>query len=101
MPTVTLAETQALAEMADLLYSFLPGSGAKYTWREAAAEHGLEPFWGGGSKRPAITQLLEATFERQRGRFCDLVLTAVKEGMRYGINKSVPVKRDEVERPNR
>ena len=53
--------------MADLLYSFLPRSGAKYTWREAAAEHGLEEFWGGGSKLPAITQLLEATFERRRG----------------------------------
>jgi hypothetical protein len=42
---ISLAETQALAEMAHLLHSFLPGSGAKYTWREAAAEYGLEPFW--------------------------------------------------------
>ena len=100
MPTATLAETQALAEMADLLYSFLPGSGAKYTWREAAAEHGLEPFWGGGSKLPAITQLLEATFERRRDRFCDLLLTAVRQGMKYRIKKGEPVTREEVQRLN-
>lgn len=86
--------------MADLLYSFLPGSGAKYTWREAAAEHGLEPFWGGGSKLPAITQLLEATFERRRDRFCDLLLTAVRQGMKYRIKKGEPVTREEVQRLN-
>jgi hypothetical protein len=100
MQTATLAETQALAEMADLLYSFLPGSGAKYTWREAAAEHGLEPFWGGGSKLPAITQLLEATFERRRDRFCDLLLTAVKQGMKYRIKKGEPATREEVQKLN-
>jgi hypothetical protein len=100
MQTATLAETQALAEMADLLYSFLPGSGAKYTWREAAAEHGLEPFWAGGSKLPAITQLLEATFEWRRARFCDLLLTAVKQGMKYRIKKGEPVTREEIQRLN-
>jgi hypothetical protein len=100
MQTATLAETQALAEMADLLYSFLPGSGAMYTWREAAAEHGLEHFWGGGSKLPAITQLLEATFERRRDRFCDLLLTAVKQGMKYRIKKGEPVTREEVQKLN-
>jgi hypothetical protein len=100
MQTATLAETQALAEMADLLYSFLPGSGAKYTWREAAAAHGLEQFWGGGSKLPAITQLLEAAFERRRDRFCDLLLTAVKQGMKYRIKKGEPVTREDVQKLN-
>jgi hypothetical protein len=94
MQTATLAETQAIAEMADLLYPFLPGSGAKYTWREAAGEHGLEQFWGGGSKLPAITQLLEATFERRRDRFCGLVLTSVRQGMKYRIKKGDPVTRE-------
>jgi|SRR5579884_1199836 len=100
MPTATLAETQALAEMADLLYPFLPGSGAKYTWSEAAAEHGLEAFWGGGSKLPAITQLLEATFERRRDRFCGLLLTAVRQGMKYRIKKGEPATREEIQRLN-
>ena len=100
MQTVTLAETQALAALADLFYPFLPGSGAKYTWREAAAQHDLEAFWVGGSKLPAITQLLEATFERRRDRFCDLLLTAVRQGMKYRVKKGEPVKREEVERLN-
>lgn len=42
MPTISLTETQALAELADLMYTFLPGSGAIYTWREAAVEHGVQ-----------------------------------------------------------
>ncbi len=100
MPATTLAETQALAEMADLLYSFLPGSGAPYTWREAAAQHGLESFWVGGSKLPAITQLLEVTFERRRDRFCDLLLTAVKQGTKYRLRKREPVTREEIQRLN-
>jgi hypothetical protein len=100
MQTATLAETQAIAELADLLYPFLPGSGAKYTWREAAAAHDLEAFWTGGSKLPAITQLLESTFERRRNRFCGLLLTAVKEGIKYRVKKGDPVKRGEVERLN-
>jgi hypothetical protein len=83
-----------------LLYSFLPGSGATYTWREAAAEHGLEPFWMGGSKLPAITQLLEATFERQRGSFCGLMLTAVRQGMKYRVKKGSPVTREEIQKMN-
>ena len=100
MPTASLAQTQALAEMAALFYSFLPGSGAKYTWLEAAAEHGLEQFWVGGSKLPAITQLLEATFERRRDRFCDLLLTAVRQGMKYRIKQANPVTREEIHRLN-
>jgi hypothetical protein len=100
MQTISLAETQALAELADLLYSFLPGSGAIYTWREAAAEHGLEGFWPGGSELPAITELLEATFERQRGCFCGLMLTAVRQGMKYRIKKGSPVTREEIQRLN-
>ncbi len=100
MQTATLAETQALAEMADLFYSFLPGSGAKYTWREAATENDVGAFWIGGSKLPAITQLLEATFLRRRDRFCDLVLTAVKQGMKYRMKSREPVTREEIQRLN-
>jgi hypothetical protein len=96
----TLRETQAIAELADLLYPFLPGSGAKYTWREAAGEHGLAQFWTGGSKLPAITQLLEATYERNRGSFCGLLLTAVRQGVKYRIKKGEPVTREEIQKLN-
>jgi len=100
MTNLSLVETQAVAELADLLYSFLPGSGAIFTWREAAARHALEQFWIGGSKLPAITQLLEATLEQRRGSFCDLILTAVREGMKYRMKKKSPVTREEVDRIN-
>ena len=100
MANLSLTETQAIAELADKLYSFLPGSGAVYTWREAAQRHGVDQFWIGGSKLPAITALLEATFEHRRSSFCDLVLTAVREGMKYRIKKQDPVKREEIEQIN-
>ncbi len=96
----SLVETQALAEMADLLYSFLPGSGAIYTWREAAAEHGVENFWPGGSKLPAIIHLLESTFERQHGSFCGLMLTVVRQGTKYRIKNGNPVTREEIQQLN-
>ena len=96
MTTLSLTETQALAELADVFYSFLPGSGAVITWGTVAARHGLERFWIGGSKLPAITQLLEAVFEHERGSFCDLLLTSVKEGMKYRIKKGSPVTREEI-----
>lgn len=100
MPTPSLAETQALAEIATLLYPFLPGSGAKYTWRNAAAECDVEAFWVPGSKLPAITELLSATFKRRQDRFCALLLTAVREGIKYRIKKGSPVTLDEINRLN-
>ena len=98
--TLSLADTQAVAELANLLYSFLPGSGAVYTWREAAQENGVGEFWPTGSKLPAITHLLEATYTIRRERFCDLIVTAVRHGMKYRIKKNDPVQRAEVERIN-
>ena len=82
MPSVTLAETQAIAEMADLLYPFLPGSGAKYTWREAAAQHGLERFWGSApgvcawptTRRSGLTWLLLYATGRAHAGQTNLVL---------------------------
>ena len=62
--------------------------------------HGLEQYWIGGSKLPAITQLFEATLEYKRGRFCDLMLTAVREGMKYRIKKQAHVTREEVDKIN-
>ena len=100
MSGLPLATTQALTELSDLLYSFLPGSGAIFTWREAAGKHGLGDFWIGGSKLPAITQLLEATLEYRRGSFCDLILTAVREGMKYRAKKQRPISRGEIEKIN-
>jgi hypothetical protein len=101
MAGLTLAQTQAVAGLADVLYDFLPGSGAKYTWQEAAAEHCLVSFWGGGSKRPAITQLLALTLQHKPGSFCGLLVTAVREGIKYRQRKGKPLTREEMARLNR
>lgn len=100
MATVSLAETQALAELADVFCSFLPGSGAIFTWKEAAERHDVGQFWIGGSKLPAITQLLEATYQYRRDCFCDLMITAVKEGMKYRIKNRNAVTREAVDKIN-
>jgi len=100
MAKLSLTETQAVAELADVLYSFLPGSGAIFTWREAAGSHGLDGYWIGGSKLPAITQLLERILENRRDRFCDFILTVVREGMKYRVKKQNPVTRQDVEKLN-
>jgi hypothetical protein len=98
--SLSLADTQAIAELADALYSFLPGSGAVYTWREASQQSGVGEYWVGGSKLPAITDLLEAAYTVRRERFCDLILTAVRQGMKYRIKKQEPVHRAEIDRIN-
>ena len=68
---LSLAEAQAVENIADLLYDFLPGSGnSKTAFPLAAAHAGVGEFWTGGSKRPAIVELLKLTLERRRNRRC-------------------------------
>lgn len=77
---LTLKQSQALDELMLLLVDWLPGSSpwGAYTFAEAAAENGVAEFWPGGSKKPALTQLLQLTHERRRERFCPLTLTIVQ-----------------------
>jgi hypothetical protein len=44
---LTMIEEQALTEVADVLYSYLPASGALYTFGEAAREAGAGDLWPG------------------------------------------------------
>ena len=86
--SLSLSETQVIAELADHLYDYLPGKAHPYarppiSFETIAVQSGLGNFWPGGSKLPAITALLEHTLEHQRGRFCDLVVTVVREGIKY------------------
>jgi hypothetical protein len=106
MPDLSFAETQALAKLAELFYSFLPASGAKYTWREVAHQHDLLKYWGGAgtqmgmSKQPAINHLFKQTFVFQRGKFCDLLITAVSGGIEYRGRKGEPITRAEIDSIN-
>lgn len=52
---LSLAEAQAIENIADLLYDFLPGSGNNKTaFLLAAAQAGVGEFWTAGSK--SLTQ---------------------------------------------
>jgi hypothetical protein len=86
---------------ADLLYGFLPGSGNnKTTFPLAAAQAGVGEFWAGGSKRPALVQLLTMTLERRRHAFVALILAIVRQAMTWRCGKGEPLTRAEIDRLN-
>lgn len=98
---LSLKELQAITEIADILYSFLPGSPHPFaapaiSFPGVANKLGLINYWVGGSKKPAIVQLLQNTLENRRDLFCDLLLEIVKTGMAYRNNKKDPITRDEI-----
>ncbi len=102
---VSLKESKAATEMAKVLYSFLPGSGARswkgyITFQTVANEIGIGEFWQGGSKEPAIATLLERTLEYHRDLFEKLILTIVKEGLKYRQNKKDPISEEEIKTLN-
>jgi len=97
----SLKETQAISEMAELLYIFLPGSPHPYaaptiSFPGVADKLGLSNYWIGGSKKPAIIQLLQATLDYRRDQFCNLIVGIVRMGIAYRSNKHEPVTRDEI-----
>lgn len=94
-------EAQAVEDLADLLYDFLPGSGnARTAFPIAAAQVGVGDFWVPGSKRPAIVHLLTATLEQRRPLFTKLILAIVRQAMTYRRGKSNPLTREEIDRLN-
>lgn len=95
-----MTEAKAVAEMAKLLYDFLPGTFSSVTWPDVAARYCLEDYWPGGSKLPAITQLLRGTLQFQRGHFCDFMIDVVQEGIAYRLRKDNPVRRNEIDQLN-
>ena len=98
---LSFREAQAVEDLADLLYDFLPGSGNNRTaFPLAAAQAGLGDLWMPGSKRPAIVQLLTTTLERRRHLFTKLIVAIVRQAMTYRRGKGNPLRRDEVERLN-
>jgi hypothetical protein len=99
--TLSLQESQAIIEMAETLYSFLPGSPHPYappsiSFIGVAQQLGLSKYWIGGSKKPAITHLLQQTFDFQRNMFCNLIVEIVRTGMAYRNNKNDPIQREEI-----
>ena len=98
---LSFREAQAVEDLADLLYNFLPGSGNSRTAFPIAAEQaGVGDLWSPGSKRPAIVQLLTATLEHRRSHFTKLIVAIVRQAMTYRRGKDNPLSRVEIDRLN-
>lgn len=101
MPGLSLVESSAVADLANALYPFLPGSGAPYTWRHVANENGVDEYWRSDlSKGPAITGLLKSTLEFRRTQFCGVIVAAVRGSLSYRLAKRNPLTREEVDAVN-
>jgi Restriction endonuclease len=99
----SLKQSQAIAEIAGVLYRFLPGSGSRswkghITFGSIAEDLGISQFWPGGSKEPAIVSLLESTLECRPDLLEKLILRIVRSGIRYC--KKDPITREEIEELN-
>ena len=102
---LNLKSIQAINEIAEVLYPFLPGKAHPFANQEISFEAvanslNLAKYWSGGSKLPAISQLLRETAQHQPVQFCTLINNVVRTGLTYRQNKGSPVTRDEIDRLN-
>ncbi|RJP29434.1 MAG: hypothetical protein C4527_11025 [Candidatus Omnitrophota bacterium] len=103
--SISLKDSQIISEMTEILNSFLPGKPHPYadqsiSFPGVAQKLGIPQFWGIGSKKPAITQLLENTLQYQRDKFCELIIEIVRGGIKYRGKKGEPVNREEIQTLN-
>lgn len=103
--TLSLAHTQTLGKIAQHLYSFLPGkphpfANAEVSFQGVATKLRLNRHWPGGSKLPAITQLLTDTFQYQSNQFCPLLVEIVRKGTTYRQSKGNPITYEEINELN-
>jgi hypothetical protein len=99
--SLSLKQTQTIAELTEFPYTFLPGQAHPYadqsiSFAGIAEDIGLGHFWKGGSKRPAITALLENTLDQRSDKFCSLVIETVRRGMKYRGSKGNPITKEEI-----
>ena len=100
-----LKESHIATGIAKLFYDFLPGTGSQkwkghVSFQSIARDAGLSNYWNGGSKERAIALLLERTLTYQRSLFENLILTIVREGMKYRQKQDKPISRQEIETLN-
>ncbi len=99
---LTLPERMAVADLAKVLYNFLPGSGNSNTaFPIAAAKVGLREAWPqiGVSKEPGIVAMLTWTLENKRGRLSALMEEIVSQSLTY--RRQNPLSREELDDVNR
>jgi hypothetical protein len=102
---LSLKESRAIANMAELLYDFLPGAGSTkwkghVSFKTVAAKVGVGEFWTPGSKIPMLTALLSRTLEFRRGRFEPLILEIVRSALVYRQKQGNPITPDEIDQLN-
>jgi len=89
-----LLRSKYISELANSLYSWLPGSappfGKTYTFQDVANEYRL--VWNEGSKLPALQSLLEQA--ERKATLVNVVLRIIKEGIKYRDRKNNPVEAD-------
>ncbi|HET7544068.1 MAG TPA: hypothetical protein VFK05_29555 [Polyangiaceae bacterium] len=92
---LTLKQSNGVQALAKALQDFLPGGGAKIwtghvNFGTVAASVGVGEFWATqGSKVPRLTNLFERTLTLRSELFERLIVSIVKEGLRYrsGANR--------------
>lgn len=94
-------QIQTATEIANLIYDFLPANPHPFadpsiSFPGCANKVGIGALWKGGSKRPAVSQLLRDTLDKASNKFCPLIIEIVNNAMLYRINKSNPIKREEI-----
>lgn len=105
--TITLKQSQAIAQIAEIISTFLPKTPHPFadqslSFPSVAARLGLTAYWPAGSKKSAIIKLLEATLENRSGEFCRLLTEIVRGGIRHRSTKTKPpIAREEIEQLNR
>ena len=102
---LTLKESRAVADLAELLYDFLPGSGnanwkGHVSFKTVAESAGVGDFWQPGSKTPMITALLQRTLEHRSGQFERLILEVVRASLTYRHKQGKPLTPSDIEKLN-
>src|SRR5205823_675095 len=93
----TLKRTEAISNIAHLLYDFLPGSGrpdwkGHVSFKSISQRLGVGHYWQEGSKEPAIRHLLGMILDREPLIFEKLILEVVGAGISYCRKNNKPIK---------
>ena len=100
-----IKRSNAISGIATALYEYLPGSGHQswkghVTFSTVAGRIGVGDFWQAGSKLPAIHTLIELTLDNRRHLLEPLIVSVVREGVKYRRKKGLPVKLEEIKNLN-
>jgi hypothetical protein len=102
---ISLKESQAITDIASVLFSYLPGSGSAQwkghvSFKTVAEKVGVVDFWQPGSKLPMLIALLQRTLEQRRSHFERLILEIVRAGITYRHAQGKPIQPEEIEKLN-